>query len=89
MAPAPASAPAYAVDWAATTAAGEEAAPGRHTGGPTAGRRTGSEVRDGSLPGTVKDKKGKCCETDKYEENWSYNVYILLNIKAALINIFI
>lgn len=55
MAPAPA--PADAVDRAATAAAGEEAAPGRHAGGPAAGRRTGSEVRDGSLPGTVERPK--------------------------------
>lgn len=56
MAPAPA--PADAVDRAATAAAGEEAAPGRHAGGATAGGRAGSEVRDGSLPGTVERQKG-------------------------------
>lgn len=59
MAPAPTPAPAEAVDWAATAAAGEEAAPGRHTGGPAAGGRTGPEIRDRSLPGTVEGQKGK------------------------------
>lgn len=53
MASAATPAPADAVDQAATAAAGEEAAPGRHTGGPTAGGRTGSEVWNGSLSGTV------------------------------------
>lgn len=47
-----AAAPAEAVDGAAAAAAGEEAAPGRHAGGATAGGRAGSEVRDGTLPGT-------------------------------------
>ncbi len=69
MAPAPAAAPAStpadAVDWTPTAAAAEEAAPGRHAGGPTAGGWTGSEVRDGSLPGTVKSQIDNWCETDK------------------------
>lgn len=52
MAAAATPAAADAVDRAATAAAGEEAAPGRHAGGPAAGGRAGSEVRDGSLPGT-------------------------------------
>ena len=65
MAPAPAPAPADAVDRASTAAASEEAAPGRHAGGPTARGRTGSEIRDGSLPGTVESQKGKWCETHK------------------------
>lgn len=52
MAAAPAPAPADAVDRAPAPAASEEAAPGRHAGGAAAGRRTGAEVRDGSLPGT-------------------------------------
>lgn len=50
--PAPAPAPADAVDRAAAAAAGEEAAPGGNAGGAAAGGRTGSEVRDRSLPGT-------------------------------------
>lgn len=61
MAPAPAAAPAttQAVDRAATAAAGEDAAPRRHAGGAAAGEGTGSEVRDGSLPGTVRSTTGK------------------------------
>lgn len=63
MAPAPAPAPADAVDGAAAAAPGEQAAPGRHAGGPAAGGRTGPEVRDGSLPGTVESQKDQWCES--------------------------
>lgn len=54
--PAPAPAPADAMNRAAAAAPREEAAPGRHAGGSTAGGRTGSEVRNGSLPGTVESQ---------------------------------
>lgn len=64
VAAAAAATPAHTVDRAATAAAREEAAPGWHAGGSAAGGRTGSEVRDGALPGTVESQVDKWCETD-------------------------
>lgn len=69
-------APADAVDGA--VGAAEEAAPGWHAAAPAARGRTGSEVRDGSFPGTVETQKDERSEKDKRWETDYLNVLYAL-----------